>query len=306
MKQEASGWPSDVGMNSEKQTHYLKAYERHEGIQLNPMNISKNPGKRFFAKMMLNSFWGMFGQQANKCQVEGLTSPSKFHDLLQDDSKHIHSVRIVNEEMLEVVHNHQDECAPIQVNINIFIACFTTCWARLKLYEGIKQLQPKQVLYFDTDSLIYHWKPGQPELPLGNYLGEFTNELEPGDHILEFAAAGPKNYAYKTHMGKTECKVRGFSLNSRGQQQLNFDISKKNVQDELQYPQVEPRDISVWNPFKITRDNRNKKLCTQTELKRSIGLRQTRSQSHHVPILPLWIQKNTNSTKTLMRTFSAV
>ena len=40
------------------------------------------------------------------------------------------------------------------------------------------------------------------------------------------------------------------------------------MQDELQYPQVEPRDIPVWNPFKITRDNRNKKLCTQTELKR--------------------------------------
>ena len=268
MKQEASGWPSDVGMNSEKQTQYLKAYERHEGIQLNPMNISKNPGKRSLAKMMLNSFWGKFGQQANKCQVEGFTSPSKFHDLLRDDSKHIHSVRIVNEEMLEVVHNHQDECAPIQVNINIFIACFTTCWARLKLYEGIKQLHPEQVLYFDTDSLIYHWKPGQPELPLGNYLGEFTNELEPGDHIVEFAAAGPKNYAYKTHLGKTECKVRGFSLNSRGQQQLNFDILKKNVQNELQYPQVEARDIPVWNPFKITRDNRNKKLCTQTELKR--------------------------------------
>ena len=268
MKQEASGWPSDVGMDSEKQTQYLKAYERHEGIQLNPMNISKNPGKRSLAKMMLNSFWGKFGQQANKCQVEGFTSPSKFHDLLRDDSKHIHSVRIVNEEMLEVVHNHQDECAPIQVNINIFIACFTTCWARLKLYEGIKQLHPEQVLYFDTDSLIYHWKPGQPELPLGNHLGEFTNELKPGDHIVEFAAAGPKNYAYKTHLGKTECKVRGFSLNSRGQQQLNFDILKKNVQDELQYPQVEARDIPVWNPFKITRDNRNKKLCTQSELKR--------------------------------------
>lgn len=60
------------------------------------------------------------------------------------------------------------------MNINISVACFTTCSARLKLYGGIKQLHPEQVLYFDTNSIIYHWKPRQPELPLGNNLGEFT------------------------------------------------------------------------------------------------------------------------------------
>ena len=35
---------------------------------------------------------------------------------------------------------------------------------------------------------------------LGNYLGQFTSELDAGDHILEFAVAGPKNYGYVTSL----------------------------------------------------------------------------------------------------------
>lgn len=225
IKQEASGWPSWVGNDPVKQQQYVSDYATNEGIQLDPNNIKKNPGKRSLAKLMLNSFWGKFGQQSNKHQVHPYTSPALFHELLRDDSKQLHAVRIVNEEMLEVVYSNQDECDPVQININIFIACFTTCWARLKLYQdGLAKLEPKQTLYFDTDSLIYRWKPDQSELPLGDYLGQFTNEIDGDDHIIEFASAGPKNYGYKTKNGKVECKVRGFSLNTRGHEQLNFDI----------------------------------------------------------------------------------
>ena len=71
---------------------------------------------------------------------------------------------------------------------------------------------------------------------------------------MEFAAAGPKNYAYKTQQGHVERKARGFRLNSRGQEQLNFDILRNNVQSELQRPLKEARSIPVWNPFKIVRD----------------------------------------------------
>ena len=257
MKQEVSGWPDDVGNDPIKQAQHIEDYEHEEGIRLDPNNIAKNPGQRQDAKtlvdaMMLNSFWGKFGQQSNKCQVEAFTSLAKFHELISDDSKDIHSVCVVNEEMLEMVHNHQTECNPVQTNINIFVACFTTCWARLKLYHALKTLEPEQTKYFHTDSIIYSWKPGQAELPLGNYLGEFTNELDSGDHIVEFAAAGPKNYGYKTAQGKIDCKVRGFRLNVRGQEQLNFDKT---------------RQIPVWNPHKIVRDNKNKSLFTETEIK---------------------------------------
>ena len=257
-----------MGEDAEKRRAYVEAYEEKEGIRLDESKIEKNPGMRSLAKMMLNSFWGKFGQQSNKCQVEALTSPHEFYRLITRDDKDVHSIRVVTEDMLEVVYNNIEACDPVQVNINIFVACFTTCWARLKLYDGLKQLEPEQVLYFDTDSIVYAWKPGQPSLPLGNYLGEFTDELEGGDIIVEFAAAGPKNYGYRTKKGKVECKVRGFRLNARGQEQLNFDVLRDNVKEEVQHPLARTRDIPVWNPHKIVRDNREKRLMTETEIKR--------------------------------------
>ena len=46
----------------------------------------------------------------------------------------------------------------------------------------------------DTDSIIYKRRPGVPELPTGLYLGQFKDELDGNDVILEFAVTGPINY----------------------------------------------------------------------------------------------------------------
>ena len=269
IKQEASGWPEWVGDDADKRQQYINDYKAKEGIQLEADKIQKNPGRRSLAKMMLNSFWGKYGQQGNKSQVEAISSPAKLYELLNDDSRELQTLRVMNDEMIEVVYKRVDEEETVQVNINIFVACFTTCWARLKLYrEGLSRLQPEQVLYFDTDSIIFSHRPGQPMLPLGDHLGEFTSELKPDDHIVEFAAAGPKNYGYKTHQGKVECKVRGFTLNTRGQAQLNYEVLKQNVIDEVTQPEEDPREIRVHNPHKIKRNADTKTLSTVEETKR--------------------------------------
>ena len=58
------------------------------------------------------------------------------------------------------------------------------CHARLKLYSYLHQLQ-HQVLYYDTDSVIYLWKEDLLRIETGDYLGEMKNEVE-GDYIVEF------------------------------------------------------------------------------------------------------------------------
>ena len=73
------------------------------------------------------------------------------------------------------------------------MACFTTCWARLRLYEALDLLK-ERVVYGDTDSIIYVHRPGLPDPLLGDYLGDFKDELSNGDYIVEFASGGPKNY----------------------------------------------------------------------------------------------------------------
>ena len=97
---------------------------------------------------------------------------------------------------------------------------------------------------------------------------EFTNELDQDDHIVEFASAGPKKYGYRTKKGKVECKVRGFSLNTRGRQHLNFKLLKQNVINEVTASLEKTREIPVFNPPKITRDVNVKQLETFTEIKR--------------------------------------
>lgn len=68
---------------------------------------------------------------------------------------------------------------------NVFLAAFTTAWARLKLYSEMNKLG-RQVLYHDTDSIIYA-SDGVNDPPLGNFLGEFTDELD-GDTISTFVS----------------------------------------------------------------------------------------------------------------------
>lgn len=82
-----------------------------------------------------------------------------------------------------------DEDADKVTKTNIFISAFTTCQACLKLYESLEELGDR-VLYYDTDSIIYTWKPSQAEIPLGDYLGDTTNELEDDVYITEFVLGG--------------------------------------------------------------------------------------------------------------------
>lgn len=93
---------------------------------------------------MLDSFWGKLGQQPNKSRVEAFTSPAKFYQLLQKDDLDLHVIRVVNEEMLEIVYNQIAEAVPVQPHIKIFVACFTRCHTRLKLYREALFLQQPQ------------------------------------------------------------------------------------------------------------------------------------------------------------------
>ena len=90
---------------------------------------------------------------------------------------------------MEIHHREEALCENISPNLNIFVACFTTCWARLRLYEALELLN-ERVLYFDTDSVIFVQSPGEVEPLLGDYLGDFTDELTNGDFITAFCSGG--------------------------------------------------------------------------------------------------------------------
>ena len=263
IKQESAGYPSEIVTEEEKQ-EFVSRYKEREHIDLDPQYIVENPGRKATAKLMLNSFWGKFGENLDKPTTASITSTESLFDFVSDPLIKIQQIRICNDELLEMVYSNVKSNQLDNGKRNVFVAAFTTCHARLKLYSYLQKLN-KQVLYFDTDSVVYKWQPGQVEIPLGDFLGEMTNELQdknrPGDYITEFVSGGPKNYGYVTDQGAVCCKVRGFSLKSvRGSSQLNYTILRNNLLKELTDPQQKRRDVKVLNPNFFTRDPASKKI----------------------------------------------
>ena len=85
------------------------------------------------AEFFLGQIWTMPqpnpSHHMHQTQVTTCTKPSEFFQIITDNRQVIHRIEIVNEHMIEVFHNFQEVCDPVQTNVNIFIACFTTSYA---------------------------------------------------------------------------------------------------------------------------------------------------------------------------------
>lgn len=217
-----------------------------------------------------------------------MTNPQEFHEFLESDRYVIQKIQLlpdktdptkIDEESVDIFYTLRQEAEEINGKCNIFIAAFTTCWARLKLYQELKKGQ-EQILYYDTDSILLvidHNNPTHYRPTTGDYLGELTDELWDKKNkvfrtIREFSSAGPKNYGYIRDDGKEECKVKGFSLNTEGSKQLNYTILRNNVIHEIQDPQVIQgkmvrRKHPITRSHKIVRDVKHLELKTVTEMK---------------------------------------
>lgn len=62
--------------------------------------------------------------------------------------------------------------------------------------------------------------------------------------------------------------MRGFTLNSRGRRILNFRSIQDHILNEVTNPQDEPRVIETYNPNKLVRDVKEKRIRTKEEYKK--------------------------------------
>ena len=192
-------------------------------------------------------------------KTELISDPQVYFDYLSSDAINVLDARLVSDETIEIQYESNENFVATDSKTNVVIAAFTTAYARLKLYDVLDMLQ-ERVLYYDTDSVIFVSKPGEPEPPLGPYLGDLTDELN-GDHITTFISGGPKNYCYRTNTNKVETKIRGITLNCSARQKVNFNViqalvclhAKHNVKGQ----------VSVDIPFKITRNAKTKNIETK-------------------------------------------
>ena len=161
----------------EEKREYILRYREREGIRLDISQIAKNSGRKATAKLMLNrylfhsfffhvvippllivsfvfaSFWGKFGGRINKPTTVTVKDPSHLFSLLFNAALDISTLRLCRDDILEAVYTSVHDNAIKGTKTNIFVAAFTTCHARLKLYESLDVLQ-EQVLNYDTDSVV--------------------------------------------------------------------------------------------------------------------------------------------------------
>lgn len=176
----------------------------------------------------MHFYRGKFGQRQNLPQTKIVNDPKELIKLICNPSSVMNDFNILSEDLLMVSHEYNDSFLPVDTTTNVYVAAFTTAYARLKLYDILNELD-RRVLYCDTDSVIYTATGNQKQLQLGDYLGELTNELSENEHITDFVSAGPKLYAFKTNKGNTVCKVRGFTLNYEASQQINFETVRRDI-----------------------------------------------------------------------------
>ena len=268
LKQESSGFPQGVKSDEEKDK-YIQEYLEHEGILLDKKSIVKNPGLRSLSKLALNSFYGKFGQRTNMKKTVFIKEIADLMQTLTDPDKKLVDFHLMGDDIVQVEYTTTEDFECQSINTNVTIAAFCTSWARLKLWSVMNRLGHR-VLYHDTDSIIFSVKEGEYSPPLGSYLGQLTDELTckelgctqencTGHWIEEFVSCGPKNYSFRVNTGEVICKVRGFSLNYRSSQILNFESMKEAL---IAWKRNEPKEM-ITVRTEIVRNKQSRQVLSK-------------------------------------------
>ena len=124
-KQEASGWPSP-DMNDTEKSEYLDQYHHVEGIHLDAANISFNQGKRATNKLLLNSFWGKFGENNNHRTYQLVEQGLDIFKLIANPSISLKGMHILDEKRCMLEYSYTEGFLPEMTHVNVFVAAFTT------------------------------------------------------------------------------------------------------------------------------------------------------------------------------------
>ncbi len=139
LKQHASGYPSDVVTDEDKE-NYIREYYEKEGIQLNPEKIGHNPAQRSISKLILNSLWGRFSMRTNLLQTLLVTHSEDFAQIIFGKTDILKYFSFASDDvaLVQTCRPEGDVCEAR--DINVFIGAFTTAHAWLELYNLMDRL----------------------------------------------------------------------------------------------------------------------------------------------------------------------
>ena len=267
------------------QIHRPTLVLKYDGVTLDPTKMVKNPALRTLAKLILNSFWGKFAEASLRSKTELIYNYGDLMTILCDPTKLVQSLFPLGDDCLQVTSKPIEDTDESLPTSSLVHGAFTTCFGRLQLYQYL-DVVGERALYHDTDSVAFISRPGEPDLPLGSHLGDLTDQVEEdygaGSFITEFAAGGPKNYAYKVAVGgdvkniKVCIKVRGITINRTCDDLLTFDNLKAMVMGDINNITVPiPRQIARLPSWKLVTRSTSKKWQAKNTKRRRVDVAHT-------------------------------
>lgn len=137
-------------------------------------------------KFALNSLYGKFGTSGT---VERLVDPKTVKRKLDGTEFWIGPLLCISTNQEPPVY------------ANVLWAAWTTALARIQLHKALRAVERAgaEVLYCDTDSVIFRENGRPVKLSIGKALGQWKCEAE----IIEYEARAPKVYRFVTKDGET-------------------------------------------------------------------------------------------------------
>ena len=234
-----SGVKSDAECNALNKSHEALGLNIH----ITSVETMHNPGKKNNAKLCLNALWGKFGMRANldSFNYYGENEVGQFTQKILDSRYIIKEWEIINSNCVELKYSDTDDSNIEASYISEITAAFTTANARMRLYDLLSWLHPSQILYCDTDSVMFIYNKNNKlhkfpsnnanDLPksvkFGKGLGEWEDENRYGEFIDEFVCGGAKSYSYRTNLNKVVIKQKGITMDAANAKIITFE----NIRD---------------------------------------------------------------------------
>jgi hypothetical protein len=172
--------------------------------------------------------WEKLTERPNRPQTKLISDTLELYRFLAAADIEVCNMLFDSDKVVWIAWRYAEaDSVPNLPHTNDVIGSFLPASARIHLYGYLDRLGDSADC--DTDSIIYvQPKDEQPLVETGDRLGAMTSELAQNEQIIEWACAGPKNYAFKsvdsvTGASKTTCKIRGLTLNFSASQVVNFE-----------------------------------------------------------------------------------
>lgn len=249
MKQEAEGWRK-LGASCENPTDEEKDeviervfVENGHIARIRKEMMEKNPTKRQLAKIFLNSLWGKFCQKPHKEHFVTIHGYQQFMKIWFDPTidRSSFSFRHIGNNTWKVLYRTIDSYTKPNPKYNIYLAAKVTEWARTILHTEMLRIGPPNVLYCDTDSIMYEC--ADDEVLLGHGLGEWVDEY-PNDRIVKLYVLAPKFYFLLKENGESLLKSKGVQLTLSNTRKINEQKLIAQILEVL-YPVVDEESGEV-------------------------------------------------------------